>query len=192
VTLDERPRYRGGGYEVVVHEHGWKGAVRLDAGELDALMWRQLKRPVCLGRWTTSATQTIGLWRYHDAWYAAPAHASVSAVLEAIAAEALVGNDPPVAPADPGVDRFAAVRAAREPPETSEFQYYVGRLVWKRFLATLAEAAQLEHLEFTYQLRPRLFSIGLLVTVRGDPQAVARFAGRSKGIMFAYQSPTGS
>jgi len=71
-------------------------------------------------------------------------------------------------------------------------RYYVGRLVWKRFLATLAEAAQLEHLEFWYQLRPRLFSIGLLVTVRGDPQAVARFAGRSKGIMFAYQSPTGS
>ena len=71
-------------------------------------------------------------------------------------------------------------------------RYYVGRLVWKRFLATLAEAAQLEHLEFRYQLRPRLFSIGLLVTVRGDPQAMARFAGRSKAIMFAYQSPTGS
>ncbi len=59
MTLDECRD----GHEIVVHEHGWKGAVRLGAGEVDALLWKQLKGPVRLGRWTTG-----GLWRHHDVW----------------------------------------------------------------------------------------------------------------------------
>ena len=64
---------------------------------------------------------------------------------------------------------------------------FVGRLVWRRFLSELIECARQERLEVRYDARPRLFSVGLTVTVYGDSTGIAGFEFMVERLLALYR-----
>ena len=148
VTLRRRSKRlsrRARGYELVVHAAGWDGVIWLDAGETEAMMWRQLMRPVCVARCpvdaAASAPELPSLWRYRDVWYVAAGDARASTILHAV--EQAERADRPRTVAGSGLVSRLDAGAALPREATIPFPY-VGRLVWKRFLFELTECARLE------------------------------------------------
>ena len=64
---------------------------------------------------------------------------------------------------------------------------FVGRLVWRRFLSELIECARQERLEFRYDARPHLFSVGLTVTVYGESTGIAGFEFMVERLLLLYR-----
>lgn len=64
---------------------------------------------------------------------------------------------------------------------------YVGRLVWRRFLSDVTEIARRERLEFNYEVKPRVLSVRLTVTVYGESTAVARFENMVERLLCLYR-----
>jgi hypothetical protein len=68
---------------------------------------------------------------------------------------------------------------------------FVGRLVWRRFLAELIACARQERLEFRYDADPHLFSVGLTVTVYGESTGIAGFEFFVERLLLLYRPSFG-
>ena len=68
---------------------------------------------------------------------------------------------------------------------------FVGRLVWRRFLSELIECARQERLEVRYDARPRLFTVGLTVTVYGESTGIAGFEFMVERLLLLYRPSFG-
>jgi hypothetical protein len=80
---------------------------------------------------------------------------------------------------------------AREAPSRTLQIPFVGRLVWRRFLSELIECARQERLEFRYDVDPRLFSVGLTVTVHGELTGIAGFEFMVERLLLLYRPSFG-
>ena len=200
VMLKRRTRRlsrRTRGYELVVSEPGWDRSVWLRAGEVDAMMWQQLRRPVRFGCLPGGAGETgaasgpasSAVWRYLDAWYEASANATASTIHDAVELEPRTERSRPAGEftAESQLDA-AGTKEPSQREDTFPFPY-VGRLVWKRFLFEVVECARQERLEISYAADPHVFSVALTVTVRGDSEAVARFAAFIKDDLYFRYAP---
>ena len=81
--------------------------------------------------------------------------------------------------------------APREARSRTLHVRYVGRLVWRRFLAELIECARQQRLELSYDADPHVFSVGLTVTVYGESSGVAGFELMVERLLALYRPSFG-
>jgi hypothetical protein len=204
VTLTGRPRRgsrRQRGYELVVHELGWGGKIHLDTGAVEAMLWRQLRTPVRLAHASAGAGERpaaaghelTALWRYRDVWYLASEDATASTIVEAAESPQPIDRERPVR--EHTESWLGPPELWPDPPKQRErilqreesFTFHVGRLVRKRVLSELVEYARQEQLEISYEVNPHVFTVELMVTVRGNSRAVSGFEGLVASLLFRYQ-----